>query len=189
MLPARGPFCEGSSSKLTRWPSLSCSKSPASTELRWKNHSWPPSSLMNPKPRSLTRRLIVPFATSITSAGRMAPQKSDQVPFPPWTLAAASVRVGSRSGEPASPTGYRLQGAGRRLERQYLVRNGARKRAIGREHERGEPTGTDNPREIRCENRSLIRAERCIGMFGQQDARGERERPPEPEPQFHRGGQ
>jgi len=64
MLPARGPFAEGSSSKLTRCPSLSCSKVPLFTELRWKNHSCPPSSRMNPNPRSRTNRLIVPFATS-----------------------------------------------------------------------------------------------------------------------------
>jgi hypothetical protein len=33
-LPARGPFAEGSSSKLTCCPSLSWSKEPSSTELR-----------------------------------------------------------------------------------------------------------------------------------------------------------
>src|SRR5918993_1839559 len=59
MLPARGPFCDGSSSKLTRCPSFSCSKLPE-TELRWKNHSCPPSSRMNPNPRSRTSRLIWP---------------------------------------------------------------------------------------------------------------------------------
>jgi hypothetical protein len=64
ILPARGPFADGSSSKLTRWPSFSCSNAPSVTEVRWKNHSWPPSSRIKPNPRSLTKRLIVPFATS-----------------------------------------------------------------------------------------------------------------------------
>ena len=39
IFPALGPFCDGSSSKLTRCPSLSCSNAPASTDVRWKNHS------------------------------------------------------------------------------------------------------------------------------------------------------
>jgi hypothetical protein len=60
-LPALGPFAEGSSSKFTRCPSFSWSKDPSRTELRWKNHSCPPSSLINPNPLSRTRRLIVPL--------------------------------------------------------------------------------------------------------------------------------
>jgi hypothetical protein len=59
-LPARGPFGEGSSSKLTRCPSFNESNEPSCTELRWKNHSCPPSSRMNPNPRSLTSLLMVP---------------------------------------------------------------------------------------------------------------------------------
>jgi hypothetical protein len=34
MFPARGPFAEGSSSKLTRWPSFNASKLPVVTALR-----------------------------------------------------------------------------------------------------------------------------------------------------------
>ena len=96
ILPARGPFADGSSSKLTRCPSLSCSKMPVVTELRWKNHSWPPSSRMKPNPRSLTNRFIVPFATSTTSADRLqkvlALVASSSVP----RVQVLSTRVGCR---------------------------------------------------------------------------------------------
>src|SRR5688572_33028208 len=116
MLPARGPFCEGSSSKLTRCPPFSCSNSPASTALRWKNHSCPPSSRMKPKPRSRTRRLIVPFATSCDlrqelrikfRSVRRTSAASQRAPSTVRTLAVARAHV--RSGRlqkwdpPSSP--------------------------------------------------------------------------------------
>src|SRR4029078_9788258 len=78
--PARGPFADGSSSKLTRWPSFSWSKLPC-TELRWKNHSCPPSSRMKPKPRSRTSRLMVPLDIRVSLGTRGCPDSEYQFPF------------------------------------------------------------------------------------------------------------
>src|SRR5207237_6797191 len=79
-LPARGPLAEGSSSKLTRWPSFSWSKLPC-TELRWKNHSCPPSSRMNPNPRSRTSRLMVPLDIRVSLSTHACPGSAYQYPF------------------------------------------------------------------------------------------------------------
>ena len=80
-LPARGPLADGSSSKLTRWPSFSESKLPW-TELRWKNHSCPPSSRMKPKPRSRTSRLMVPLDIRVSLGTDTCPRASEyQVSF------------------------------------------------------------------------------------------------------------
>jgi len=58
--PARGPFCESSGVKSTRWPSRRSSNTAPRTELRWKKCSIPPSSRMNPNPLSMRSRAIVP---------------------------------------------------------------------------------------------------------------------------------
>ena len=141
MFPARGPFCDGSSSKMTRCPSFNWSKLPAFTELRWKNHSCPPSSRMNPKPRSRTSRLIVPFATSTNLRGPSpnGPVRwtSSSVPDR-WLSGSVARQLGKliRRSDPttnnltdslskeASPAVGTLEDTGGRLESKDLIGHG-----------------------------------------------------------------
>src|SRR4030095_10809393 len=63
----RGPFGPCPRSNVTAWPSRRSSKRvPVHAEL-WKKYSFPSSARMNPKPLSLTSRLIVPFIDAILS--------------------------------------------------------------------------------------------------------------------------
>src|ERR1051325_8629972 len=175
MLPARGPFADGSSSKLTRCPSLSCSNAPLVTELRWKNHSWPPSSRMKPNPRSLTNRLIVPFATSPYLRGLPWRQ--------PYADMAIKVRSSQRDAlsEQAAPDGDRLQLARRRLKRQRALGHSRGEAGVRRQDEARDAAASDNPRVIGSERRHLGGLEHRVGMFGEDDARVRRERAAEPE--------
>ena len=70
MFVARG-LEDGSSSKLTRWPSVSCSKVVSRTALRWKNHSCPASSRTNPKPRSFRSALSSRMASRLLRVGTL----------------------------------------------------------------------------------------------------------------------
>src|SRR5437667_12814906 len=64
-LLARGPLGLDSISNWTFSPPWRPSKSP-SVPLRWKKYSCPSSALINPKPRSETRFLMVPVGISIS---------------------------------------------------------------------------------------------------------------------------
>src|SRR5215212_6147197 len=62
-----GPFGPCPRSNVTAWPSRrSSNRVPVHAEL-WKKYSFPSSARMNPKPLSLTSRLIVPFIDAILS--------------------------------------------------------------------------------------------------------------------------
>ena len=70
MSPARGPFADSSGVNSTRWPSRNSSNTAPRTELRWKKCSVPPSSRMNPKPLSMSRRAMVPVGIPVSSDQR-----------------------------------------------------------------------------------------------------------------------
>jgi hypothetical protein len=64
---ARGPFGPWPRSNVTDWPSCMLSKGVLVHADWWKKYSLPSSAATNPKPLSLTIRLIVPVIVDIAS--------------------------------------------------------------------------------------------------------------------------
>src|SRR3954468_19311797 len=108
-LSARGPLGPWPFSKVTAWPSRSWSKRvPWHAEL-WKKYSLPSSARMNPKPLSLTSRLIVPFDAAMTVLRKKRPhsiadpaKKGSLIRHAPQNCGRSGIRGLGPGGPPAA---------------------------------------------------------------------------------------
>src|SRR5215204_815605 len=116
---------------------------------------------MNPKPRSCTSRLIVPFATSPNLRG---PRHRDPFGMESKFCSTEASAV-SQSAEPAAPASRTLELACRRLEGEYLVSDRGGERPIGGQHQRGQAAALDHAAKVSSEHRRLSRRQRRIRML------------------------